>query len=167
MSDTTAPDTPDAPVVTSATPAIKSSVTSGIRITLAIIVAVALGVFMLIWDGKFVSGYNLPDWLGPYIIFPLIAVVLGYVNSCLIQYLSCKKVQWLVQLQRVAIIPVAPILMWGLLSIVPALRWPIEGLAQEYTAEYRRGLSSGFYGFWMGLYSQSILNGMAQICPPL
>ena len=154
-------------VVTSATPAVKSSMTGAIRITFALIVAIALGIFILIWDGKFINGYNLPDWLGPFAIYPFIAVVLGFGTNCLIQYLSCKQVQWLVQLQRIAFVPIPSLLLWGLLYIFPSMRWPIEGLVQEHTPDYRRGLSSGFYGFWMGLYTQSILNGMAQVCPTL
>jgi len=141
--------------------------TSGIRISLALVVATALGIFMLIWDGNFINGFDLPQWLGPYVILPFIAVFLGFICNSLIQYLSCKKVQWLVQLQRIALVPFPPILMWGLLYLFPGLRWPIEGLVQEASPEQRRGLSSGFYAFWIGLYSQSIMNGFAQLCPPL
>jgi hypothetical protein len=141
--------------------------TSAIRISFSLIVAVSLGLFILIWDGKFVNGYNLPDWLGPFVIYPFIAVILGFATNCLIQYLSCKEVQWLVQLQRIAIVPIPSTIVWGLLYMLPSLRWPIEGLVQEHTVEYRRGLSSGFYGFWLALYTQSILNGLAQVCPKL
>jgi hypothetical protein len=154
-------DTP----VTTATPELQSGVTTSIRVSLSILVAVCLGIFILVWDGKYISGNGMPDWLGPYIFLPLLSIVLGYGINCLIQYLSCKKVEWLVQIQRVALIPLAHLLMWGLLYMIPGMRWPIEGLVQDFPAEMKKGLSSGFYVFWMGLYTQSIMNGLAQICP--
>jgi hypothetical protein len=155
-------DTP----VTTETPALQSTITTSIRVTLSLLVAICLGIFILLWDCKFINGSGMPDWLGPYIFLPLLAVVLGYGTNCLIQYLSCKKVQWLVQLQRVALIPLPQYLMWGLLYMIPGMRWPIEGLIQDFTPEMKKGISSGFYTFWMGLYTQSIMNGLSQICPP-
>jgi hypothetical protein len=151
--------------VTTDTPVLQSGVTTGIRVTLSLVIAIILGIFIFLWDGKIIDGYGLPDWLGPYIFLPLLSVVLGYGTNCLIQYLSCKKVQWLVQLGRVAIIPLPQFLMWALLYMVPSMRWPIEGLMQDLTPENKKGFSSGFYAFWMALYTQSIMNGLAQICP--
>ena len=151
--------------VTTETPVLQSGITTSIRVTLSLLVAICLGIFILLWDCKFINGNGMPDWLGPYIFLPLLAIVLGYGTNCLIQYLSCKKVQWLVQLQRVALIPLPQFLMWGLLYMFPGMRWPIEGLIQDFTPEMKKGISSGFYTFWMGLYTQSIMNGIAQICP--
>ena len=148
-------------------PVITSMVTSGIRISLSFLVAIILGIFILVWDGKVITGYNLPDWLGPFIFFPLLSVILGYGINCLIQYLSCKTVQWLVQLQRVAIIPLPQVSIWGLLYVFPILRWPIEGLIQDFSEDIKKGISSGFYGFWIGLYTQSIMTSFAQLCPDL
>jgi hypothetical protein len=84
---------------------------------------------------------------------------------CLIQYLSCNQIQWWLQLQRVAIAPVPIILLWLFLYIAPGMRWPIEGLVQSGSPALRKGLSSGFYAFWIGLYIQNMFNGVAQLCP--
>jgi hypothetical protein len=155
----------DTPKVTSDTPQKTSGVSGGIRVVLALLVAIALGIFMLVWDAKFIGHDAIPDWTGPFIAMPLMAIILGYGSNCLIQQLSCGNVQWLVQLNRVAIAPVPIILMWAILYIAPGMRWPIEGLIQSGTPQLRKGLSSGFYAFWVGLYLQNILNGAAQLCP--
>jgi hypothetical protein len=155
----------DTSKVTSDTPVKTSGVNSGIRIVLALLVAIALGIFMLTWDAKFIEHEAIPDWIGPYIFMPLIATILGYGSNSLIQQLSCGNVQWLVQLNRVAIAPVPIILMWAILYIAPGMRWPIEGLIQSGSPALRKGLSSGFYAFWIGLYIQNMMNGTAQICP--
>jgi hypothetical protein len=146
-------------------PVIKSGVTSGIRNSLALSVAISLAIFIFLWDSKIVNGNNWPQWLGPFVFFPLLSLVLGYGVNCLIQYLSCKQVQPLVQLQYVAMVPLPQIAIWGILTYFTSLRWPIEGLVQESNPEQRKGLSSAFYGFWIGLYTQSIMNGFAQMCP--
>ena len=154
---------PDA--VTSATPTKTSGVNGGIRVVLALLIGIVIGIFMLTWDANFIVHEALPDWLGPYMFAPLIALILGFGSNCLIQQLSCGQVQWLLQLNRVSIIPIPFILMWFILGLMPGLRWPIEGLVQSGSPALRRGLSSGFYGFWMALYCQNMLNGVAQICP--
>jgi hypothetical protein len=155
----------DASKVTSIDPKKTSGVNSGIRIVLALLVAIAIGIFMLAWDAKFIAHDALPDWLGPYVFTPLIATVLGYGSNCLIQQLSCGQVQWLLQLSRIAMVPIPIILMWFILYIAPALRWPIEGLIQSGTPQLQRGLSSGYFAFWIGLYCQNSMNGAAQLCP--
>ena len=151
---------------TSATPVLESGVTTTIRVTLSLVIAIALGIFILLWDAKYTYVAGWPEWLGQFIFLPLLSVVLGFGTNCLIQYLSCKKIQWLAQLGRVAIIPLVQWLLWGLLYMIPSMRWPIEGLVQDLPPETKKGLSSGFYAFWMGLYTQSIMNGLAQLCPP-
>ena len=148
-------------------PVIKSTLTSSIRLTFALLVAVALSVFIYLWDSKIIPHNTLPDWLGTIVFFPLISVGLGYLVNCLIQYLSCKQVQWIDQLKNISMIPIPQILIWALLNAFTSLRWPIEGLVQEWPLEQRKGLSSGFYGFWMALYTQSIMIGIAQLCPNL
>jgi hypothetical protein len=150
--------------VTSESPTVQSGVSSGIRITLALLVAIILGIFMLCWDAYFIPHDAIPNWVGPFIFMPLMATVLGFGSDCLVQQLSCGKVQWLIQLQRVAIIPVPFLIMWAFLYMIPGLRWPIEGLVQPHLL-IRKGLSSGFYAFWIGLYCQSLLNGVSQMCP--
>jgi|UniRef100_A0A6C0DM81 type IV secretory pathway TrbL component len=151
--------------VTSTSPDKKLGVNSGIRIVLALLVGIVVGIFMLTWDAKFIARDAFPDWLGPYIIMPVLAIVLGYGSNCLIQQLSCGQVQWMVQLQRVSIVPIPIVLMWIILGFVPGMRWPIEGLIQSGTPELRKGMSSGYYAFWIGLYLQNMLNGTAQLCP--
>lgn len=159
-----APVTTD-PVITSDTPTPKSGVDTGIRFVISFVVAIAIGIFMLLWDGGYIPHTNIPGWMGSYIFTPLIAVVLGYGSNCLIQTLSCGQVQWLVQLKRILIVPFPFIITWALLHMIPNLRWPIEGLAQETNEVFRKGLSSGFYAFWIALYTQSIMNGGSQVCP--
>lgn len=150
---------------TSDTPPVKSGVSSGIRIVIALLIAIILGIFMLTWDGQYMPHSPVPDWIGGVIFTPLIAVVLAYGGVCLIQQLSCGQVQWLIQLNRVAVVPVPFIIMWALLYMMPGIRWPIEGLMQSGSPAARKGLSSAFYTFWIGLYTQSMLNGVAQLCP--
>jgi hypothetical protein len=142
-----------------------SKVNSSIRIVLSVLAGIILGIFMLIWDAKFLAHESIPDWLGPFVFSPLIAVGVGFGLSSLIQQLSCGQVQWLVHLQRIAIVPVPFIITWFILYMVPSLRWPIEGLIQSGSPELKRGLSSGFYSFWLGLYCQSVLNNFSQLCP--
>lgn len=156
---------PETSKITSDTPKKTSGVNGGIRIVIALLVGITLGIFMLCWDAKFIGHEAIPDWLGPYIFMPLIAMILGYGSNCLIQQLSCGQVQWLVQLNRVSVAPIPIILLWLFLYIAPGMRWPIEGLVQSGSPFLRKGLSSGFYAFWMGLYFQNIMNGAAQLCP--
>ena len=155
----------DTPKITSDTPKKTSGVSGGIRVVLALLVGIVLGIFMLAWDAKFIGHEAIPDWIGPFIAMPMIAMILGYGTNCLIQQLSCGQIQWLVQLNRIVIVPIPILLLWGFLALIPAMRWPIEGLVQSGSPALRRGLSSGFYAFWIGLYLQNILNGTAQLCP--
>jgi hypothetical protein len=145
----------------------KSGVSGGTRIIIALLVSISLGLFILFWDSKNINyiSMGIPYWAGTLIILPLMAVVLSYGGNCLIQQLSCSQVQWLVQLQRVAIVPIPFYCMWLVLYILPIMRWPIEGLIQNVEPSMRLGLSSAFYTFWISLYSQGLLNGLAQICP--
>ena len=148
-------------------PVIKSRVTGGIRIALSFLVAVTLAVFIFVWDGKYINGFNLPEWLGYFIFFPLISVVLGIGVNSLIQQLSCNRIDWSMQYKIIGIVPVGQIFSWGVISILSSLRWPIEGLVQDFSPDDKKALSSGFYGFWIALYTQSIMNGISQICPEL
>lgn len=157
------PSTVVKPVEKAAPP--NKGLSSSIRICISVLVAVALGVFMLLWDGGFIAAHGISPWIGPLIVLPLIAVVLSFGANCLIQQLSCNQVQWLIQLERVAVVPIPFLLMWLLLHWFPIMRWPIEGLAQHTSHTMRRGLSSGFYAFWIALYTQGVLNGLAQFCP--
>ena len=148
-----------------ATPAAteKTGVSNGVRVSVAIVVAIILGIFILLWDGNFIK-VGIPHFIGPYVILPLMAVVLIFGGDCLIQYLSCGKIQWYIQAQRAAIVPIPFWVMSIALYFLPILRWPIEGLAQRSTPSTRNGLSSGFYYFWTGLYTQSLLISLSQFC---
>jgi hypothetical protein len=148
-------------------PVIKSKVTGGTRIALSFFVAISLAVFIFVWDGKYINGFNLPEWLGYFIFFPLISVILGISVNSLIQQLSCNRIDWSMQYKTISIVPVGQIIAWGIIYIISSLRWPIEGLVQEFSPNEKRALSSGFYGFWIALYTQSIMIGVSQVCPEL
>ena len=139
------------------------SITTGIRVSIALVVACILGLLMLVWDSRMYA-HAIPHWLGPYIFLPLIAIVLSFASNCIVEQLSCEKVSWLVQLQRVAVVPIPFWFLFFILYWIPLLRWPIEGLAQHTTPSTRHGLSSGFYTFWIGLYIETLLISLAQFC---
>jgi hypothetical protein len=138
---------------------------SGIRIALSLLVGLSCGIFILLWDGNHMSHGPAPAWLGAYVLLPLVAVITSFASNSLIQYLNCGQVQWKKQLGAASIAPVPIIVVFILISYITSLRWPIEGLAQSSTPEFQKGLSSGYYGFWLGMYIQNFLGGTAQICP--
>ena len=150
---------------TSSEPSKPSGVSSGVRISTALLVGLILGLSILVWDSRILPHGIIPDWVGGYIFIPVLSLVLGYGTSCLVQQLSCGQVQWLNQLQRVSLTPIPFIVVKAMLYMIPALRWPIEGLLQSVSPELRTGLSSAFYTFWTGLYCQSLLNSVSQLCP--
>jgi hypothetical protein len=135
-----------------------------IRLSISIAVALSVGLFMLLWDGLFIPHSPQYALFGPFLITPIIATVLGFVASSGVQQLSCGQVDWLNNFIRSLFVPALFIIWWLVLYFVPSLRWPIEGLFQAHTPNIQKGVSSGFYTFWLGLYSQSILNGFAQMC---
>ena len=151
--------------VTTDTPKPKSNLSNGIRSSLGFFIALALGLFILLWDGQYISHGSLPGWLGPFIFVPLLAMVFGFGMNSLVQQLSCGFVQWGSQAIRIISIPIPFILMRGLLNFIPGMRWPIEGLVQDLSDPLKMGLSSGFYTFWIALYTQSLMSGVSQICP--
>lgn len=142
-----------------------SGTSNGIRISLSLLVGVACGIFILLWDGHHMSHGPAPEWVGSYVILPLIAAVLSFFCNCLTQFLNCRDVQWSRQLLSVSVVPAPFIAIFLLLWLIPVLRWPVEGLVQEATPEFQKGLSSGYYGFWIGMYVQNYMGGMAQLCP--
>ena len=155
MPDATVPDKPN------------TGLTTGVRAVLAIVVSVSLGLFIFSWDSNIIpyQALRLGHWIGTLAILPILAICLSMLTNCLIQQLSCSKVQWFIQLQRSSFIAIPVYGMWFLLYLLPILRWPIEGLAQGSSQSFRTGLSSGFYVFWTAMYSQGILGSLAQICP--
>ena len=141
----------------------RSNVTTSIRITVAVIVSLILAVFILVWEGG-VFNFGISLWYGPYVILPLLSLVWSFGSNCLIQYLSCKSVAWLTQFYHALVVPAVLYVLWLILYFIPGLRWPIEGLAQQADPDMRKGLSSGFYTFWVSMYAQGVFNSMAQIC---
>jgi hypothetical protein len=151
---------------TTGQPKAKTGIGGSIRIVISILVAITIGIFGLLWNGNFIPNPgNIPLWVGNTVFVSLLAVVLSFGSNCLLQQLSCGYVQFGVQATRIALVPIPFLLLWTLLYFFPILKWPIEGLVQEQAPELRRGLSNGFWLFWFGLYTQSVMNGFAQICP--
>jgi hypothetical protein len=70
----------------------------------------------------------------------------------------------MIQLQRSAFAPLPLYGLWLFLYFFPFMRWPIEGLVQASGKLLQSGLSSAFYVFWVSMYSQGLLNGLAQMC---
>lgn len=144
----------------------KSGVSTGIRIAVAVGVGIILSLFILFWDGGFIpyKRYGLSNWFGRLIIIPFLAVVLSFGANVLIQRLSCSQIQVMNQLQRAAYAPLSFFIMWTILYVIPGLRWPVEGLIQNLDPTLCRGFSSAFYVFWVSLYTQGAMNGLAQMC---
>jgi len=139
---------------------------NSLRMTISIGTAIIIGLISLFWNGSFFGSIpNVPSWVGNVILIPVIATGIAYGSCCLIQQLSCGHIQLITQLTRVAYVPIGFIVMWLFLYWFPSLRWPIEGLMQRYSYNTRYGFSSAFYAFIVMLYTQGILNGLAQICP--
>ena len=83
--------------------------------------------------------------------------------NSLIQFLGCQKVNFMPQLLNSLIAPASIAGLWILLYFLPGLRYPVEGLF-TVSPELKKGLSSGFYVFWIALYAQTFSNGLAQMC---
>ena len=144
------------------TPGIDNS----LRMTISIGTAIIIGLVSFFWNGSlFGNVTSIPNWVGNIILIPLLAVGIAYASSCLIQQLSCGHIQLITQATRVAYVPIGFVLMWLFLYWFPSWRWPIEGLIQGYSYNIRYGSSSAFYAFVVMLYTQAMLNGLAQVCP--
>lgn len=141
----------------------RSKVSTGIRITVALVVSLILALFIMVLEGGIIN-FGISSWYGTMLVLPLMSLVLSFGSNCLIQQLSCEKVAWLTQFYSSFGTPLALYAMLFVLYFLPGLRWPIEGLAQMASPDMRKGLSSGFYTFWISMYSQGIFNSMAQIC---
>jgi len=142
----------------------KSGVSTSVRISISVLVAITLGLFIFFWDSSIIQ-HTVPHWVGALIILPILAIFLSFSSTSLIQQLSCSQVQWLVQLKRSLLSPLPFYLMWIILYLVPSMRWPIEGLVQKVEPRIRTGLSSAFYTFWTTLYTQALMISIAQVCP--
>ena len=143
-----------------------SGMSPALRITISILVALVIGLFALLWHGAYIPNpANIPPWVASNLIVPALAVVLSFGANCLVQQLSCGQIQLGVQASRLMYIPLPFWVLSLLLFFFPGLLWPIEGLVQHMSPIERRGLSMGFYTFWIALYTQAFLNGLAQVCP--
>jgi hypothetical protein len=90
---------------------------------------------------------------------------MSFGSNCLIQQLSCGQIQLATQAARLWMAPILFYIMELLLFFFPGLLWPIEGIFQNISPNLQKGFSRGFYAFWMALYTQGFMNGLAQICP--
>jgi len=77
-----------------------------IRLSISIVAAVAIGSFMLLWDGLFIPHSPQYALFGPFLITPIIAIVLGFGASSGVQQLSCGQVDWLNNFIRSLFVPV-------------------------------------------------------------
>jgi len=142
----------------------KSGVSTGIRVAIAVGIALILALFIgffVIYKSSISPNIYL---LGFRFYLPLLAVLLSFGGSCLIQYMSCKEVEILLQFQRSFII-LAPIILAHLILYFDKMRWPIEGMMQLQPLEFQRAMSTSFYIFWAALYGQASINSLAQMCP--
>lgn len=137
----------------------------GIRITISIVFALFIGLFSLLWNAKYIPNTEGIIWVGNLVIVPLVAVILSFGSNCLIQQLSCGQVQLATQASRIWMAPILFYIMELLLFFFPGLLWPIEGIFQNVSLDLQKGFSRGFYALWMALYTQSFMNGLAQMCP--
>lgn len=144
--------------------AVKKGVSSGTRVSIGLFVALALAIFMLLWDAQIISAPGAYATLGPVVILPLLAITLGFIADSIIQYFSCGKVQWSSLWKKSLTYPVPFWCLYVFLYVFPIMRWPVEGLVQSTTPLIRRGLSSAFYTFWIALYTQSVHTSLAQLC---
>ena len=145
----------------------KSGLSTGIRIAIAFGLAVVLTLFIGFFE-LYYSVSKVPSLtylLAFRLYLPLLAVLLSFGGNCLIQYLSCNKVETLLQFGRSFIILVPLVLTQLILYFIPIMRWPIEGMFQLQGQPFQRTMSTAFYVFWAALYGQASLNSLAQICP--
>jgi hypothetical protein len=143
-----------------------AGVGSDMRIVISVVFAVFFGLFALIWNGRLIPNpLNLPLWVGNLVLVPVLAVGISFGLNCLIQYLSCSVITLGSQASRLYLVVIPFYACELFLYMFPSWRWPIEGMAQHTSPDMRRGLSAGFYTFFMALYTQAYMNGSAQICP--
>jgi hypothetical protein len=141
-----------------------SNLNNNIRIVIAVVYALTLALFILLWDSRLMPiPLGFPVWLGFIAFLPWISFVESVGANSLIQFLGCQKVNFMPQLLNSLIAPASIAGLWILLYFLPGLRYPVEGLF-TVSPELKKGLSSGFYVFWIALYAQTFSNGLAQMC---
>ena len=143
-----------------------SNLNDSVRVVIAIVFAITLSLFILLWDGHFFP-FPVPfiqEIGGFFLVLPFIAYVTSLATNSLVQYLSCQKVDIVPQLTRSLIVPATLFSLGVFLWFLPGLRWPIEGLFPTVSRNTKTGLSSAFYVFWIALYGQTFSNSLAQTC---
>jgi hypothetical protein len=142
-----------------------SNLNNSIRIVIAVVYALTLALFILLWEARLIPiPLGLPVWLGFIVFLPLISFLESLGTNSLIQFLGCQKVNFMAQLMNSFVAPTLIAGLWTLLYFLPGLRYPVEGLFLNQSPELKKGLSSGFYVFWIALYAQTYSNGLAQKC---
>lgn len=144
----------------------QSNLGTATRVTGAFMFAAICALFVLFWEVGFIPNFFGPrSIMGYYVYLPILAYVTSFIVCLVIQQLSCGTVQPAVQAQRaafsVAFLPVVYLLLY----LLPGLRWPVEGLLPLQPQPVKTGLSTAFFIFWGGLYTQEVMNGFAQACP--
>lgn len=144
----------------------QSNLGTATRVTGAFMFAAICALFVLFWEVGF-----LPNFFGPrgimgyYVYLPILAYVTSFIVCLAIQQLSCGTVEVKVQAQRAAFSVAFLPAVYLLLYLLPGLRWPVEGLTPLSPPAVKTGLSTAFFVFWGGLYTQEVMNGFAQACP--
>ena len=143
-----------------------SNLNDSVRVVIAVVFAITLSLFILLWDGHFFPFpiQFIQEIGGFFLVLPFISYVTSLATNSLVQYLSCQKVDIVPQLTRSLIVPACLFTLGGVLWFVPGLRWPIEGLVPSISRDTKTGLSSAFYVFWIALYGQTFSNSLSQAC---
>jgi len=144
----------------------KSNLNDSVRVVIAMVFAITLSLFILLWDGHFIPFpiQFIQDVGGFFLVLPFFAYIISLATNSLVQYLSCQKVDIMPQLTRSLIVPATLFILGSVLWFLPGLRWPIEGLFPAVSRDTKTGLSSAFYVFWIALYGQTFSNSLAQTC---
>lgn len=144
---------------------VKSGVSTGIRVGIAagvaLILALFIGFFELQYSGVATRSFYL---IGYRVLLPFLSVLLSFGGNCLIQYLSCNQIEWLLQFGRSFIILI-PLLVAQFILYFNKMRWPIEGMMQLQPPQFQKAMSTSFYIFWAALYGQASVNSLSQMCP--
>ena len=142
-----------------------SNLNNNIRIVIAVVYALTLALFILLWDARLLPiPLGFPAFLGFLLVLPWISFVESLGTNSLVQFLGCQKVNFVPQLTNSLIAPASMLGLWILLYFLPGLRYPVEGLFPNQSLLVKDGLSSAFYVFWIALYVQTYTSGLAQNC---
>jgi len=72
-----------------------SNLNNSIRIVIAVVYALTLALFILLWEARLIPiPLMIPVWLGFIAFLPLLAYIESLAANSLIQYLGCQKVNF-------------------------------------------------------------------------